>query len=141
MRKRVGRYWEKLNFQAVIKSAASAASPEGFGRGKAGQALGLGPGRWPCWAHGNSSSKSVQGGCAGSGLDHGLKVVFFVDFSKSGKLEPQILHVGAESAYLDETTVRLIELDHKSFPGNAGQPTAVVSQSRLDRGLLFESWA
>ena len=29
-----------FDFQAVIKSAASAASPEGFGRGKAGQALG-----------------------------------------------------------------------------------------------------
>ena len=31
MQKRVGRYWEKLNFQAVIKSAASAASPTAWG--------------------------------------------------------------------------------------------------------------
>ena len=51
--KREPLLWKKLNFQAVIKSAASAASPEGFGRGKAGQAQGLGPrtgpglGPWP----------------------------------------------------------------------------------------------
>ena len=68
----------KLNIQAAIKYAASAGSPEGFGRRKGGQALDLGPG--PGWAHGLSSSKSFRGGCARSRLDQGLRVVLVLYF-------------------------------------------------------------
>ena len=82
-----GRYWvgmsgslvEKLNFQAVIKSAASAASRETKNqgprsRGAHGRRLGLrttglggSPGSW-------SLIFGLPGGCASSRLDHGLKV-------------------------------------------------------------------
>ena len=72
-------FLEKLNFQAVIKSAASAASRETKNqgprsRGAHGRRLGLrttglggSPGSW-------SLIFGLPGGCASSRLDHGLKV-------------------------------------------------------------------
>ena len=57
---------KKLNFQAVIKSAASAASLDLQGES---QDDGFG---WRATASGLSPSN--QGGCASSRLDHGLKV-------------------------------------------------------------------
>ena len=79
LRKRVGRYLEKLNFQAVIKSAASAASRETKNQGPRSRgapeprrpqaepsSVGS-PGSW-------SLIFGLPGGCASSRLDHGLKV-------------------------------------------------------------------
>ena len=69
---------EKLNFQAVIKSAASSASRkpksrEGSSRGVQDDGFG-----WRATASGHSSGASfpgfgLPGGCASSRLDHGLK--------------------------------------------------------------------
>ena len=62
----------KLNFQAVIKSAASAASPIAWGEpGRRLRLAGDGFG-WRATASGLSPSN--RGGCASSRLDHGLKV-------------------------------------------------------------------
>ena len=82
-----GRFWKKLNFQAVIKSAASAASGKTKNqgprsRGAHGRRLGLrttglggSPGSW-------SLIFGLPGGCASSRLDHGLK--FYADWGITG---------------------------------------------------------
>ena len=88
-RKRVGRLLEKLNFQAVINSAASAASPTAWelhgsarptGNGgttrTAGRRIGSGDG-FGARSHAASGRAPMQipsrrGGCASSRLDHGL---------------------------------------------------------------------
>ena len=67
-------FW-KLNFQAVIKSAASAASPKTKiqeSRGASGQRLGMrtaGTARLPC-----IPGFCFRGGYASSQLDHGSKI-------------------------------------------------------------------
>ena len=77
-----GHYWvkmgdsfvEKLNFHAVIKSAASAASPNTKieeSRGASGRRKRLdSPG---------ILDLGLRGGCASSRLDHSLKVQLFYD--------------------------------------------------------------
>ena len=61
---------EKLNFQAVIKSAASAASPTAWGAPDDG----VGRTTEQDSDDGSGRSPSRRGGCASSRLDHGLKV-------------------------------------------------------------------
>ena len=64
--KGLGRFWKKLNFQAVIKSAASAASLDLQGSPRTTARLADG--------RGSGAPLQIQGGCASSRLDHGLKV-------------------------------------------------------------------
>ena len=100
-----GSLVEKLNFQAVIKSAASAASRETKNqgprsRGAHGRRLGLrttglggSPGSW-------SLIFGLPGGCASSRLDHGLE--FYV--IQGGCASSRLIHEFSLSSAISKAT-------------------------------------
>ena len=104
--KKAQRYFKKLNFQAVIKLAASAASLDLQGSPPAVRM----PSRRP-WA-----PLQIQGGCASSQLDHSLKVQLFQNLPKTF---PKLLPIAANpfpqylaplaAKYMEKTAKKIVK--------------------------------